>query len=172
MKKCNSICIAACALVLARHPEGFFSNDDHHHVLSTQSSFPRFEPIQQQSAKVQPRFSLDWNKIKIGNNFANPFIYSKSDVAGFNPQLDNKTISMLHSYYLHIPKHTNEYLERKDHGIFWSFRLLAQLTFQGDDHRRWYSQFSSRSPWYSLMTKRLFRLMTARHELEGKKTKH
>ena len=166
MKKCNSICIAACA-----PPEEFFlmiiiiSFQHNHH----------FQDLSQSSSKVQ-RYSLDFLQIGTKSKLVTilltlSFIQNRT-LRDSNPKLDNKTISMLHSYYLHIPKHTNEYLERKDHGIFWSFRLLAQLTFQGDDHRRWYSQFSSRSPWYSLMTKRLFRLMTARHELEGKKTKH
>ena len=40
-------------------------------------------------------------EIKIGNNFANPFIYSKSDIAvGFNPQLLAEIIKQFQCFIL------------------------------------------------------------------------
>ena len=145
--------------------------DDHHHILSTQSSFPRFQSIFQKCpnrfwTKLSKKLrQIEWRfapphfheffavfdilrffvksgpnidgtpsrysrlEIKIGNNFANPFIYSKSDIAvGFNPQLLAEIIKQFQCFILTTSTFLSIQMRTwrgKDHGIFWSFRLLA-----------------------------------------------
>ena len=137
MKKCNSICIAACA-----SPEEFFLmiiiiSFQHNHHFQDFSQFTRSVPTGFERNCLKNLRQIEWRiapphfheffavfdisiffaksgpnidgtpnrysrlEIKIGNNFANPFIYSKSDIAlGFNPQLLAEIIKQFQCFIL------------------------------------------------------------------------
>ena len=169
MKKCNSICIAACA-----PPEEFFLmmiiiSFQHNHHFQDFSQFTRSVPTGFERNCLKKLRQIEWRfapphfheffavfdilrffvksglnidgipsrysrleikigNIKIGNNFANPFIYSKSDIVGFNPQLLAEIIKQFQCFILTTSTFLSIQMRTwrgKDHGIFWSFRLLA-----------------------------------------------